>query len=148
MLAYSDIALDISGQEAAIGLVVNEDCAFTTTYQDVLAGTCPWVITRTYTVTDECLNVTQIAHTITIDDTTAPVLTAPADEILEACDVDTGLAAAGLLAYSDIALDLSGLHISRCLRVDEGCAFSTTYQDILAAACPRISTRTYIVRSR
>src|SRR5210317_2528036 len=92
----------------------------------MFVGSCSWVITRTYTVTDECLNVTQISHTITIDDTTAPLLTAPSDEILEACDVATGLTAAGLLAYSDIALDISGQEAAIGLGVTERCQFSTT----------------------
>ena len=43
---------------------------------DAVAGTCPIVITRTYTVTDECGNVSaDIVHTINVDDTTVPTFT-------------------------------------------------------------------------
>ena len=45
------------------------------------AGACAgdYVITRTFTATDDCGNATTDTQTITIVDTTAPVLTIPAD---------------------------------------------------------------------
>ncbi|MBD3638088.1 MAG: hypothetical protein HUJ25_12110, partial [Crocinitomicaceae bacterium] len=47
---------------------------------DVSDGnTCPEIITRTYSITDDCGNVTTVTQTITVDDTTPPTGTAPAN---------------------------------------------------------------------
>src|SRR6185503_12862408 len=46
---------------------------------DVPAGACPKVITRTYKATDACGNVGNYTQTITVHDTTAPVITSPAN---------------------------------------------------------------------
>ncbi|WP_194767426.1 gliding motility-associated C-terminal domain-containing protein [Tamlana sp. I1] len=46
-------------------------------YKDTESGTCPIIVTRTYTVIDNCDNTSSSAHTITIDDTTPPSGTAP-----------------------------------------------------------------------
>ena len=61
------------------------------TYSDSLTdGDCPnsYVITRTWTLTDDCDNTTTKVQTITVDDTTAPTFTVPADIALE-CDQST-----------------------------------------------------------
>ena len=52
------------------------------------AGACAgdYVITRTFTATDDCGNATSASQTITIIDTTAPVLTIPADYTAECSD--------------------------------------------------------------
>ena len=54
---------------------------------DTAAGACDqsYVVTRTFTATDECGNNTSLAQVITIQDTTAPELTIPADYTAE-CD--------------------------------------------------------------
>ena len=45
-----------------------------------------YTITRTFTATDDCGNATTATQTITIIDTTAPVLTIPADYTAECSD--------------------------------------------------------------
>ena len=60
------------------------------TYIDTVAdGSCTneSIITRTWSLTDDCDNTTTLVQTITIQDTTAPTFTVPADVTLE-CDVD------------------------------------------------------------
>ncbi|WP_323789752.1 gliding motility-associated C-terminal domain-containing protein, partial [Psychroserpens sp.] len=60
------------------------------TYTDAVAdGACAneSIITRTWTLTDECDNTTTFNQTITVQDTTAPTFTVPADINVE-CDVD------------------------------------------------------------
>ena len=42
---------------------------------DAAAGTCPIVVTRTYTVTDACGNFSTYNQTINVDDTTPPAIT-------------------------------------------------------------------------
>ena len=47
---------------------------------------CDYVITRTFTATDDCGNASSATQTITIIDTTAPELTIPADYTAECSD--------------------------------------------------------------
>jgi hypothetical protein len=79
---------------ANIGLIVASDnCSEINVIHvgDVSDGnTCPEVITRTYQVIDECLNVTDFVQIITVDDDTPPVFTyCPPDDSLE-CPVGWG----------------------------------------------------------
>ena len=61
--------------------VCTSDGALVVSSSDVSDGnTCPEIITRTYTVTDAGGNASvDIVHTITVDDTTLPVIVAPND---------------------------------------------------------------------
>ncbi|MEM5566181.1 gliding motility-associated C-terminal domain-containing protein, partial [Psychroserpens sp. AS72] len=64
--------------------------ALEATYTDTIAeGNCAneSIITRTWSLSDDCGNVTTLVQTITIQDTTAPTFTVPADVTLE-CDAD------------------------------------------------------------
>jgi len=55
-------------------------------FEDSAAGSCPQVITRTWTATDACGNSASCVQTITVQDTTPPEFThAPADVVFE-CD--------------------------------------------------------------
>ena len=55
--------------------VCTADASLSVTHSDVAAGSCPIVITRTYTVADACSNSVNIVHTINVDDTQPPVVT-------------------------------------------------------------------------
>ena len=59
-----------------------------TVEQEIVAGDCPqsYQIVRTFTATDNCDNSTTATQTITVQDTTAPELTIPADYTLECSD--------------------------------------------------------------
>ncbi|UCE58659.1 MAG: hypothetical protein JSU63_14595 [Phycisphaerales bacterium] len=64
----------------------NCDPAPIVTWGDTSAGTCPEVITRTWTATDACGNSDTGVQTITVDDTIPPTFTiVPADTTVE-CD--------------------------------------------------------------
>ncbi|MBT8277742.1 MAG: tandem-95 repeat protein [Bacteroidia bacterium] len=59
------------------------------TFNDTITpGTCAneFVITRTWTLTDDCGNTTTADQTITVVDTTAPVMDIEADDIVVECD--------------------------------------------------------------
>src|SRR5690606_12514760 len=60
----------------ALGLVISDACTvdgnLMVTSNDVPSGTCPIVVTRTYVVSDACLNSTTAIQLINVDDTTAP----------------------------------------------------------------------------
>ena len=49
-------------------------------------GTCPQIITRTYTAVDDCGNVAICSMLIYLEDTTAPVISKPADATIECGD--------------------------------------------------------------
>ncbi len=69
--------------------------SYTISYSDTAAGTCPTVVTRTFTVTTSCGNVTAI-QTISIQDTTAPTWTTAANalNVTLQCSDTAGLNAA------------------------------------------------------
>ena len=83
---YSENPVDISASAdmTAFGVSVAEDCNFIITYEDVTSGSCPWTVTRTFTATDDCGNIGTAIQVFTIDDTTAPVITASGPQTIEA----------------------------------------------------------------
>jgi len=81
--------------------VDNCDPAPVVTYSDVeTPGSCPQekTITRTWTATDACGNSSSCAQTITVQDTTAPVISCPDDFTVE-CEDDVPAAYADLAAF-------------------------------------------------
>ncbi|MEY8847208.1 hypothetical protein AB9K26_00175, partial [Psychroserpens sp. XS_ASV72] len=73
------------------------------TYTDSVAdGSCAneSVITRTWTLVDDCGNETNLVQTINVVDTTAPVLTLPSDATVE-CTESTDPAATGTATATD-----------------------------------------------
>jgi uncharacterized repeat protein (TIGR01451 family) len=61
----------------------DRDPSPTIIYRDSSSGTCPVVITRTWTATDDVGNSASAVQIITLVDTTAPELVVPADVTLE-----------------------------------------------------------------
>ena len=70
-------------QLEALGLTIADACTpdnqLLVTHQDAVEGTCPVVITRTYTVTDLCGNAANTTSTITIVDGTPPAFSCPSN---------------------------------------------------------------------
>ncbi len=98
---------------------------------DVSDGnTCPEVITRTYSVTDECLNQILVTQTITILDITPPVIAAaPADVSVE-CIAD--IPAMVDLAWTDNcdgAGTVTGIDVSDGLSCPETITRTWSYTD-------------------
>src|SRR5688500_19064014 len=110
------------------------------THSDAPTGTCPLVITRTYSVTDACLNVTTAVHTINVDDNTAPVVTGTiATTNVEGSDASAAPAAVSTVA----ALEGLGLTISDVCTSDANLV--VTQSDGTKGTCPMVINRTYSV---
>lgn len=65
----------------AMGVTISDNCTanedLVITHNDVENGSCPVVVTRTYTVTDLCGNGSDIEQTISVNDTEAPTADTP-----------------------------------------------------------------------
>ncbi|WP_047545987.1 gliding motility-associated C-terminal domain-containing protein [Psychroserpens sp. Hel_I_66] len=93
----ADIALECDADITDVSLTGDvtdeaDNCSeeLEATFVDTITdGSCvnEYVITRVWTVTDDCDNATALVQTITIQDTTAPTFTVPSDVTLE-CDED------------------------------------------------------------
>jgi len=98
---YSETEVDITA--SYIGIVTANDGGSgiaSVTYKDTNSGTCPIVVTRTFTVTDNCGNVGTDTQEIIINDTTPPVLTIPANAAIE-CTADITPGALGTATATD-----------------------------------------------
>ena len=130
----------LEGMGLAIADACTVDASLAVTSSDAAAGTCPIVITRTYTVTDACGNASTYDQTINIDDTQAPVITgAIAPTTVEGCAAADAPAAVTTVA----ALEGMGLAIADACTVDGSLA--VTSSDAAAGTCPIVVTRTYTV---
>ena len=90
-------------------------------------ATCPEIITRTYQAIDDCGNITTCTQTITIDDTTPPTMSCPADLTVE-CVAEVPAADISLVTATDNCGNVTVTHVGD---VSDN------------AACPEIITRTY-----
>ncbi len=95
----------------ALGLNISDNCTddnnLTVTSTDNNSGSCPIVITRTYTITDACDNSATYQQTIEIDDNTQPTITCPGDITV---NIDTGLATANVtVALPTVSDNCSGV---------------------------------------
>src|SRR5439155_16996732 len=70
-LTYSESAVTITGaQLSTAGGSASDACGLSSiTYKDSKSGSCPIVVTRTFTAKDLCLNTTIKIQTIEVDDT-------------------------------------------------------------------------------
>ncbi|MFV9552648.1 hypothetical protein, partial [Algibacter sp. PT7-4] len=63
------------------GLNIEDNCTtddnLVVTNSDSASGTCPLVVTRTYTITDACGNAVNASQTINVEDTTNPTASNP-----------------------------------------------------------------------
>src|SRR5687768_7441648 len=110
------------------------------THVDVPTGTCPIVVVRKYTVTDECLNATTASQTINVDDTTPPLITGTiATTTVEGCVAGDATAAVTTVA----GLELLGLAISDACTSDP--SLVVTHVDVATGTCPIVVVRTYTV---
>jgi gliding motility-associated-like protein len=126
---------DVPAPNTALVTGVSDNCTVTPLVEhlsDVSNGqTCPEVITRTYRITDDCGNFTDVTQTITINDDTAPLGTAPAAVTVECI---------GDVPVADIAL-VTG--------VSDNCTAAPVVAFVSDASdgntCAEVITRTYSI---
>lgn len=125
--------------------VASDACGVATvTYVDVAAGTCPIIVTRTWTITDACGNLTTCAQTINVDDTVAPSISNCAvTRNIEGCSTDdisgpaysTTTATSSEFEFEDVTNQGS---------TSDACGItSATYIDVASGTCPIVVTRTW-----
>ena len=123
------------------------DIAPDVTFEDVtMAGACAqeYTIARTWTATDACGNASTCLQTITVDDSTAPVITmCPADVTLECTDstdpMETGMAVATdncdpapIVTFADITTGVDcSAGVQRVWTATDACGNSSTCIQVL-----------------
>lgn len=114
------------------------DASLVVTSSDVAAGSCPVVVTRTYTITDECGASSSVTQKINVADTKAPTITGTiAESTVEGCSAANAPAPVTTVD----ALKALGLTIT------DNCtlASNVTSSDAATGSCPIVVTRTYTV---
>ncbi|HCE56073.1 MAG TPA: hypothetical protein DER05_14215, partial [Lutibacter sp.] len=104
------------------------DANITVSHSDGVSGSCPIVITRTYTVTDASGNASTVTHLINIADTTNPTASNPAP-----------ITVSGAAPGFDIAVVTD--ESDNCTTIP----IVTFRGDTSAGTCPQVVTRTYRV---
>jgi hypothetical protein len=106
MVAPADVVLECPANTSTnvTGVATAQDnCSqVTVSYSDAVTATCGGanVISRTWTATDACGNVATAVQTITVQDTTPPTITAPANVTLD-CPANTSTNNTGVATAHD-----------------------------------------------
>lgn len=110
-------------------------------YSDDISGSCPAVITRTWTAVDACGNVASASQVITVVDHEAPILTVPADIVIDGgsstAPEDTGLATAedacgsADVTYSDAVSGNCPAQIIRTWTAVDSCGNSVSVDQVI-----------------
>ena len=117
-----------------------------------MSGGCAWTIMRIWTATDECGNSTTAEQYLTIIDTTAPEVTAPAEYVATAdgsCNGDISVEVAGMPIYTDNcgAEDCWGMS-SLTVWSEDGPWMATCEADDEVAEGTKTLERTWYVQDR
>ena len=138
----------LPGNTGSASSTDNCDSAPVVGYNDItIAGSCPqaYTINRVWNATDDCGNSSTCVQTITVEDSTPPVITCPANTTIE-CDessapANTGSASANDNCDSSPDIDFSDAvapgacpqesTITRTWTATDGCGNSSTCQQII-----------------
>ena len=98
----------------SLGVTIVENCSdITVSYTETVEGECPTVVTRTYTVTDECGNVSNaVSQTIVIQDTTNP-------QFLTAIDTQYLTGSGGHFYVPDFTAQVSAIISDDCTPLNQ-----------------------------
>ncbi|MBK9641385.1 MAG: HYR domain-containing protein [Saprospiraceae bacterium] len=123
----------------------NDACGINSvTYRDVASGTCPIVVTRTWTISDVCGNSTTCNQIINVDDPDAPTILDCA-ETRDICgcttaDITSPAYSAVRTASTEVVFESS----PNWGNVEDSCGIvSVEYKDVASGSCPMVVTRTW-----
>jgi gliding motility-associated-like protein len=128
------------------GLTISDNCTadtnlVVTSVDGTATGNCPITFTRTYTIKDGCNNATTAIHTITINDTAAPVIIGTLTSVnISGCPLTDPSAAMTTVA----ALELAGVTITDNCTTDANLVV-TSIDSNATGICPIVFTRTYTI---
>ncbi|HWR82282.1 MAG TPA: T9SS type A sorting domain-containing protein [Candidatus Deferrimicrobium sp.] len=109
---------------------------------EVTHSRCPVIIQRTWTATDSCDNVSSCIQTITIQDTTKPVISCPPDTVVDCGDGDLGTATATDNCDPDPDIDYSDVIThARCPIIIERTWTATDSCDNISSCVQTITIR-------
>src|SRR5204862_55250 len=102
----------VSALETLLGITIDDACTpdanLVVTSGEGCTGTCPLVITRTYTIKDACGNTATVIQTINVEDTQAPVVTGtPLSATVQGCDATAAAAAVTTVSALETLLGIT-----------------------------------------
>ena len=148
LVADAPAATTVAQLEALPGNVVISDAftpkaLLTVTHSDVVAGTCPIAITRTYTVTDACGNSVNITQNINVQDVIFPVISGALSPVtVSGCSAADAPAAVTTVAALEALA--GGVAISDNCTPDG--SLTVTSSDVSSGTCIVTITRTYTIK--
>jgi hypothetical protein len=129
--------------DVSAGYTVSNDIA-SITYVDVITSTsnCTLVVTRTYTATNNCGSTADAVQTITVEDTTAPVVTVPAADLSMECFDTTAVATWAATASANDNCDGTLTVTPTYTAPADNCNQTVTVTFTATDACGNIGTAT------
>ena len=129
--------------DVSAGYTVSNDIA-SITYVDVISSTsnCAVVVTRTYTATNNCGSTADAVQTITVEDTTAPVVTVPAADLSMECFDATAVATWAATASANDNCDGTLTVTPTYTAPADNCNQTVTVTFTATDACGNIGTAT------
>ncbi|TNJ41723.1 PKD domain-containing protein, partial [Allotamlana fucoidanivorans] len=123
----------------ALGFIISDDATnnvnLIVSSSDNVSGTCPIVISRTYTIEDDCGNQSQATQIINVDDDTPPTISGTiAESTVEGCLATDATAPVNTVA----ALEALGLSIADACTNDTD--LIVTSSDSASGTCPIVVT--------
>ena len=130
-----DCPADTSVTNTGLATATEECSSMTISYSNAITPDCgsTYTITRTWLAVDACGNSARCEQTITVQDTTAPVITCPADVTLD-CPADTSVTNTGLATATDNCSSIA-ITYSNAVTPDCGNTYTITRTWLAVDAC-------------
>ena len=132
--------LTLAGAAAADNCTATANLTVTSNDVVITAGSCSGVITRTYTIEDECGNTISVDHVFTVTDNENPTASAPSSVDLE-CAADLPTAETTIAGF----LTLSGAAAADNCTATANLTVTSNDVVITAGSCSGVITRTYTI---
>jgi len=136
----ADMTVDCQQVPAPAVVTATDNCDANpeVTFEEVIGMGCPYTITRTWTAEDECNNIVTATQVITVDDTTAPAITCPADVTLP-CNGTVPAADIDDVIVTDNCTSVEVTHVGDVTSTDD-CLVTVTRTYMAEDECGNTST--------